>query len=76
MALAKVIELVAEGSSVEGAIEAAVAEASKTLRNIKGVYVKGIKALVEDGKVTGYRVNCKLTFVLDFEEDDDDDADD
>lgn len=71
MSVAKVIELMSEGSSIEGAVESAVAEASKTLRNIKGVYVDGIKATVEDGKVVGYRVNCKLTFVLDPDRADD-----
>ena len=65
MSLAKVIEILAEGSSVEDAIENGVKEASKTVREIKNVYVEGIQAITEDNKVKKYRVNLKLTFVLD-----------
>ncbi|HZD05291.1 MAG TPA: dodecin family protein [Longimicrobiales bacterium] len=65
MSLAKVIEVLAEGDTIEKATEAAVAEASKSVRNIKHVYVKDLQALVKDGSVQGYRANCKVTFVLD-----------
>jgi len=65
MSLAKVIEIIAEGKTIEGAIEAAVKEASDTVRNIKHVYVEGIQALIDDTKVTKYRVNVKITFVVD-----------
>ena len=64
MSLAKVIEILAEGSSVEEAIENGVKEASKTVRNIKHVYVEGIQAIIEGDKVEKFRVNLKLTFVL------------
>ncbi len=64
MSVAKVIEVIAEGDSVEKAIDAAVKEASKTVRGIKSVYVEGIQGKVKDGKVTEYRVNAKITFVL------------
>ena len=65
MSLAKVIEVIAEGNTIEGAVEAAVNEATDTVRNIKNVYVEGIQALVDDSKVTKYRVNVKITFVVD-----------
>ncbi len=65
MSLAKVIEVIAEGKTIEGAIEAAVKEASDTVRNIKHVYVEGIQALIDGTKVTKYRVNVKVTFVVD-----------
>ncbi len=65
MSLAKVIEVIAEGKTIEGAIDAAVKEASDSVRNIKNVYVEGIQALVNDTKVTIYRVNVKVTFVVD-----------
>lgn len=64
MSLAKVIEVIAEGKTIEGAIEAAVKEASDTVRSIKQVYVEGIQALVDDSKITKYRVNVKVTFVV------------
>lgn len=64
MAIAKVIEVLAEGRSVEEAVEAAVQDASKTVRGIKHVYVEGIQAFVEDNQVQKYRINAKVTFVV------------
>jgi flavin-binding protein dodecin len=64
MTIAKVIEVLAEGSSFEAAMEAAVSEAAETVRGIKHVYVEGIQALVEDDKVVKYRINAKLTFLI------------
>jgi len=64
MSIAKVIEVIAEGDSVEGAVEAAVREAGRTVREIKQVYVEGIQALVEDNRVVKYRINAKVTFVV------------
>lgn len=64
MAIAKVIEVIAEGSTVETAVANAVAEASKTVKNIRSVYLEGTQALVTDNQVTAYRVNCKVTFVV------------
>ncbi len=64
MSLAKVIEVLAEGDSVEGAVENAVAEASKTVKNIRSVYIKDIQAIVRDNAVVKYRVNVNLTFVI------------
>jgi flavin-binding protein dodecin len=65
MAIAKVIEVIAEGANIESAVDSAVAEAGKSVRNIRSVYAENIQALVRDGKVSGYRVNCKVTFVVD-----------
>lgn len=63
MALLKVIELLAESKkSWEDATQNAVSEASKSMRKIRSVYVKNLTAEVEDGKVTNWRLNCKLTF--------------
>lgn len=68
MSIAKVIEVISEGDSIEGAVESAVREAGRTVREIKQVYVEGIQALVEDNQVVKYRLNAKVTFVV--EEDD------
>jgi dodecin len=38
--------------------------ASKTLRNVQGAWVKGMKLDCKDGKITDYRVDMKITFVL------------
>ncbi len=64
MSIAKVIEVLAEGDSIEAAVEDAVAEASKTVKNIRSAYVNDIQAIVRDGKVVKYRVNVKLSFIL------------
>ena len=64
MSIAKVIEVLAEGDSIEAAVEGAVAEASKTVKNIRSAYVNDIQAIVRDDAVAKYRVNVKLSFVL------------
>jgi flavin-binding protein dodecin len=66
MNVAKVIEITAESnSSFEAAIQNGIAKAAKTVDNIKGAWVKEQKVTVKDGKVIGYRVDMKVTFVLD-----------
>ena len=42
-------------------------EASKTLRNIRSIYIKEFTAEVENGKLTKYRINAKVTFDLETE---------
>ncbi len=64
MAVAKVIEILAEGSSIEAAVEDCAKEAGKSVKNIRSIYVQDIQAKIEDGKVAGYRVACKVTFVI------------
>lgn len=64
MSIVKVIEILAEGKSIEDALNSGIAEASKTIQNIKQVDVKWIHAVVENGKITKYRVNAKLSFVV------------
>lgn len=62
--VAKSIELLAEGDTLEAATEAAVEEASKTIANIQNVYVDNYRAVVEDGEIQAYRVHAKITFIL------------
>ncbi len=64
MSIAKVIEVLAEGDTIEAAIQSGVTEAADTVRGIKHVYVEGIQAIVEDDVVVKYRVDAKLTFVV------------
>jgi dodecin len=62
----KVIELMSESpKSWEDAAANAVREANKTLRNIRSVHVKDMTASVENGRVTSYRLNSKVTLELD-----------
>ncbi len=69
MSIAKVIEVLAEGDTIEAAIQSAITEAAETVRGIKQVYVEGIQAIVEDNEVAKYRVNAKLTFVVEADRD-------
>ena len=63
MAVLKVIEVLSNsGKSWEDATKKAVIEASKTVKNIKSVYVQDQSAVVKDGEVSEFRVNLKLTF--------------
>ena len=65
MSIAKVIEVIAEGNTVENAIKNAATEAGKSIRNVKHINVENIQGIVEDDKVTSFRVNAKVTFVVD-----------
>jgi len=66
MSVAKVTEIsVSSEKSFEHAIKKGVKRASKTLKNVTGAWVQEQKVAIKDGEVTEYRVNMKLTFVLD-----------
>ncbi len=64
MSLAKVIEVIAEGESVEQAVQNAVTQASKTVQNIKNVNCENIQGIVSNNQIEKYRVNAKVTFVV------------
>ncbi|WP_108424886.1 dodecin family protein [Flagellimonas amoyensis] len=63
MAVLKVIEVLANSSvSWEEATKNALEQASKSVKNIRSVYVNEQSATVKDGKIDDYRVNVKITF--------------
>lgn len=63
MAVLKVVEILSNSDeSWEDATKKAVKHASKTVKNIKSVYVKEQSAIVENNEVTEFRVNLKITF--------------
>lgn len=63
MSVLKVIEVLANSDkSWEDAAQAAVAHASKSVKNIRSVYINEQSATVKDGKMDNYRVNVKITF--------------
>lgn len=63
MAVLKVIEILANSEkSWEDATKKAVKHASKSLKNIRSVYVQDQSASVKDGEVSDFRVNLKITF--------------
>jgi flavin-binding protein dodecin len=66
MAVAKVTEITATSTkSFEDAIQQGISRANKTLHNVKGAWIKEQKVEIENNKIKEYRVNMKVTFVLD-----------
>jgi dodecin len=65
MAVARVTEIIASsGKSFEDAVSSGITRASQTLEGITGAWVKNQKVVVQDGKITEYRVNMNVTFIL------------
>jgi flavin-binding protein dodecin len=65
MSIAKVTEIIASSNnSFEDAVTKGIKRANKTLKDIKGAWVKDQQVTVIDGKVTEFRVTMKVTFVL------------
>ena len=66
MSVAKVVEVTSTSSkNFEDAIQAGIKRASKTIDNIQGAWVNELKVDVnKSGKVSAYRVNLKISFVL------------
>jgi flavin-binding protein dodecin len=65
MAVATVTEISATSpDSFEAAVQEGVNRANKTLRNVEGAWVKDMNVMIEDGSITGYKVNLEITFVL------------
>ena len=63
--MVKVIEVLAQSeNSWEDAAKVALAEASKTLRNIQSIYIKDMQAIVENDRIVQYRINAKISFAL------------
>ncbi len=63
MSVNKIIEIMGDSSEGwEAAAAEAVAEASKTVKNIRSVWIQDQSATVKNGKVDRYRVTCKITF--------------
>jgi flavin-binding protein dodecin len=66
MSVAKVSEISATSpKSFEDAIQLGLARAAKTLRNIRGAWIKEQHVRCDGGRVTEYQVNMMVTFVLD-----------
>lgn len=66
MSMLKVIEVLAESDkSFDDAAQVAVTNAAKSVRNIKSVYIKEMTASVDNNRITKYRINAKISFMLD-----------
>jgi len=65
MAIARVTEIIASSEkSFDDAVATGVKRASKTLQDVTGAWVKSQKVIVKKGKITEYRVNLNVTFIL------------
>lgn len=65
MVIVKIIELVGVSTtSWQNAVENAVQEASKTIRNLSGVHVKSYTGKIKDSKIVEYRANVKVSFTV------------
>lgn len=65
MSIIKVIEVIATSEkSFEDATDNAVKEASKTVKNIKSVYIKDMNAKVSNNSITSYGVTAKVAFTV------------
>jgi len=66
MSIARVTEIKASSTkSFDDAIKAGVARSHKTLKNIKSAWIENQEVLIDDdGHITEYRVQMKVTFVL------------
>ena len=66
MSVVKVIELIGcSPISWEEAVKVALAQAAKTIKNIKSVYVKAVSANVENNNIVEYKTIVKISFVVD-----------
>ncbi|BCH17057.1 MULTISPECIES: dodecin family protein [unclassified Mesorhizobium] len=65
MSVARVTEITSSSNkSFQDAIELGIARAVKTLKNVEGAWIQDQKVVVENGKISDYRVNMKVTFIL------------
>lgn len=65
MSIAKVTEIIASSpNSFDEAVNNGIERAGKTLENVRSAWVKDLNVVVENGKVTEYRVTMKVSFIL------------
>ena len=65
MSIVKVIEVISTSEkSFDHAVQNALQEASRTVKNIKSIYVKEMNANVENNQITTYGVNAKVSFEI------------
>lgn len=68
MTVARVTEISSTSTvSFEDAVNKGVERANQTLRGIEGAWIKDQNVMIDNGQITGYRVNMLITFVLEAE---------
>jgi flavin-binding protein dodecin len=65
MTTLKVIEVLSQSDkSWEDAAQNAVNDAAKSVRGIKSIYIKELEGTVENNRMTQYRINAKISFMV------------
>jgi len=64
MSVVKIIEIISEGKTIEEAVESAIKHASQTIKDIHQIDIKHIHAKVENNRVTKYRIDAKISFII------------
>ena len=65
MSVAKVTEIIASShESFDDAVNEGIKRAGKTLENVRSAWVKELNVVIENGKITQYRVTMKVSFIL------------
>lgn len=65
MSVVKVIEVLAQSDkSFDHAAQCAIDEAAKSVENINTIYIKEMKASVENNRITNYQINAKISFLI------------
>lgn len=66
MAIAKVVEVNSSSvKSFEDAIQTGIAKVTETVKNVQGAWINEQKVVVKDNKIVEYRVNLKISFLVD-----------
>ncbi|MFL5270375.1 MAG: dodecin family protein [Stellaceae bacterium] len=69
MSIVRSIEVIAQSpQGFDQACQEAIKDASKTLRGIKSFWIKNAECIVENDKITMYRVNGKISFLVEARE--------
>ena len=65
MAVAKVVEVNSSSNkSFEDAIQTGIAKVTETLKNVQGAWINEQKVIIKENKITEYRVNLKISFLV------------
>ncbi len=66
MAIAKIVEVNSSSTqSFEDAIQTGIAKVTETVKNVQGAWVNEQKVMISGNKITEYRVNLKISFLVD-----------
>ena len=66
MAIAKVVEVNSSSQkSFEDAIQTGISKVTETVKNVQGAWINEQKVIIQDNKITEYRVNLKISFLDD-----------